>query len=81
MAFGLEVIILVEVDLPTIRTEAYDDNKNSEVLGQDLGPNWEGLYKITKLADKGAYHLEDLEGKQVPRSWIWNSKNLRKYYQ
>ena len=32
-----------------------------------LGPNWEGPHKITKLADKGAYHLEDLEGKQVPR--------------
>ena len=55
MAFGLEVVILLEIDLPTIRTEAYDDNKNSEVLGQDLGPNWEGLYKITKLADKGTF--------------------------
>ena len=32
-----------------------------------LGPNWEGSYKITKLASKGAYYLEDLEGKQVPR--------------
>ena len=44
-----------------------------------LGPNWEGSYKITKIAGKGAYHLGDLEGKQVPRSW--NSNNLRKYYQ
>ena len=43
-----------------------------------LDPNWEGLYKIIKLVDKGAYHFEDLEGKQVPRHW--KSNNLKKYY-
>ena len=29
-----------------------------------LGPNWEGPYKITKLAGKGACYFE---GKQIPR--------------
>ena len=28
-----------------------------------LGPNWEGLYRITLWQRKGIYHLEMLEGK------------------
>ena len=32
-----------------------------------LGPNWEGPYKIVKLAGMGAIYLEDSEGKQAPR--------------
>ena len=43
-----------------------------------LKPNWEGPYKIMKLARKGAYHLKVHEAKQVSRPW--NSNNLRKYY-
>ena len=26
-----------------------------------LGPNWEGLYRITLVAGIGAYYLEDLD--------------------
>ena len=44
-----------------------------------LGPNGEGPCKITTLVGRGAYHLEDPEGKKVPRPW--SSNNLRKYYQ
>ena len=43
-----------------------------------LGPNLEGLYRITLVARIGAYYLEDLEEKVVPRPW--NINNLRKYY-
>ena len=43
-----------------------------------LGPNWEGPYKIVKLAGKGAYYLKDREGKQVLKPW--SSSKLRKYY-
>ena len=32
-----------------------------------LGPNWEGPYRITSVAGIGAYYLEDLEEKTVPR--------------
>ena len=52
-------------------------NTNDSTNGK-LDPNWEGPYKIMKLIGKGAYHLEDHEGKQVLRPW--NSNNLRKYY-
>ena len=43
-----------------------------------LGPNWEGPYHITLVAGIGAYYLEDLEEKVVPRPW--NVNNLRRYY-
>ena len=43
-----------------------------------LGPNLEGPYRITSVARIGAYYLEDLEEKVIPRPW--NINNLRKYY-
>uniref|UniRef100_A0A2N9H645 Uncharacterized protein n=1 Tax=Fagus sylvatica TaxID=28930 RepID=A0A2N9H645_FAGSY len=43
-----------------------------------LGPNWEGPYKVTSLAGVGAYRLEDMEGKPIPRPW--NICNLKKYF-
>ena len=32
-----------------------------------LGPNWKGPYRITSVARIGAYYLEDLDEKAVPR--------------
>ena len=43
-----------------------------------LGPNWEGPYRITSVAGVGAYYLEDLDDKPVPRPW--NVNNLKRYY-
>jgi hypothetical protein len=43
-----------------------------------LGPNWEGPYKVLSQVGHGAYRLEDMEGKSVPRPW--NTCNLRKYF-
>ena len=43
-----------------------------------LGPNWEGLYRITSMAGIGAYFLEDLHKHVIPRPW--NVNNLKKYY-
>ena len=43
-----------------------------------LGPNWEGLYRITSQAGIGAYFLEDLDEHVIPRSW--NVNNLKRYY-
>ncbi|XP_074352086.1 uncharacterized protein LOC141691247 [Apium graveolens] len=44
-----------------------------------FGANWKGPYRIKAILWKGTYHLEDLEGKLVPRAW--NAEHLRKYYQ
>ena len=43
-----------------------------------LGPNWEGLYRITLVAGIGAYFLEDLDERVVPCPW--NVNNLKRYY-
>ena len=45
---------------------------------EKLGPNWEGPYRITSLAGIGAYFLEDLDERVIPRPW--NVNNLRRYY-
>ena len=43
-----------------------------------LGPNWEGPFRITWVAGIGAYYLEDLDEKAIPRSQ--NVNNLKRYY-
>ena len=43
-----------------------------------LGPNQEGLYRITSVVGIGAYYLEDLDENVVPRPQ--NVNNLRMYY-
>ncbi|KAL0413473.1 UNVERIFIED_CONTAM: hypothetical protein Sradi_1549000 [Sesamum radiatum] len=41
-----------------------------------LDPTWEGPYKIMGIIGRGAYELEDLEGRPLPRPWnIHISKN------
>ncbi|XP_016185798.1 uncharacterized protein LOC107627482 [Arachis ipaensis] len=59
------------------------------VLGRnDIGPpspgegklaaNWEGPYRVKEVLGNGAYKLERLDGKEMPRTW--NSGNLRRFY-
>ena len=43
-----------------------------------LGPNWEGLYRITSVVGMDVYYLEDLDEKAIPHPW--NVNNLRRYY-
>ncbi|KAL0453731.1 UNVERIFIED_CONTAM: hypothetical protein Slati_1351200 [Sesamum latifolium] len=43
-----------------------------------LDPTWEGTYKVTSIIGKGAYELEDPEGRPLPRPW--NVHNLKKYF-
>ena len=43
-----------------------------------LGPNWEGPYRITSVAGIGAYFLEVLDERVIPRPW--NINNLKRYY-
>ena len=30
-----------------------------------LGPNWEGLYRVTSVAGIGAFRLEELDGNTI----------------
>ena len=45
---------------------------------EKLGPNWERPFQITSVAGIGAYYLEDLDEKAIPRSQ--NVNNLKRYY-
>jgi hypothetical protein len=44
-----------------------------------LGPNWEGLYKITSVARAEAFRLVEPNKVHVKRPW--NICNLKKFYQ
>ncbi|GAU47343.1 hypothetical protein TSUD_302120 [Trifolium subterraneum] len=43
-----------------------------------LAANWEGPYRVRAKTENGAYHLEDLYGKKIPRTW--NAEKLKQYY-
>ncbi|CAJ2677241.1 unnamed protein product [Trifolium pratense] len=43
-----------------------------------LAANWEGPYRVIDKTENGAYYLEDLRGKKLPRPW--NAQKLKQYY-
>ncbi|XP_072084556.1 uncharacterized protein [Arachis hypogaea] len=43
-----------------------------------LAVNWEGPYRVREVLGKGAYKLERLDGKEIPRTW--NTGSLRRFY-
>nr|KYP48839.1 Transposon Ty3-I Gag-Pol polyprotein [Cajanus cajan] len=43
-----------------------------------LAPNWNGPYRIMHDLQNGAYKLEELTGKAIPRTW--NATHLKHYY-
>ncbi|KAL0319732.1 UNVERIFIED_CONTAM: hypothetical protein Sradi_5234700 [Sesamum radiatum] len=43
-----------------------------------LDPKWEGPYKVMKIVNRGAYKLQQMDGKSVPCTW--NGANFKKYY-
>ena len=49
-----------------------------DVNAGKLAPTWEGPYRVTAIAGAGAYYLEDMEERPLPRPW--NVQNLKKLY-
>ena len=43
-----------------------------------LAPAWEGPYRVTSIVGAGAYYLEDLDKRPLPRPS--NIRNLKKFY-
>nr|KYP75885.1 Transposon Ty3-I Gag-Pol polyprotein [Cajanus cajan] len=43
-----------------------------------LAPNWDGPFRVTEYLENGAYRLEELSGKTIPR--IWNVTHLKFYF-
>ena len=51
---------------------------NKNAIEGKLAANWEGPYRIRIAMDVGAYALESLIGKEIPRTF--NAADLRRYY-
>ncbi|RDY02803.1 Retrovirus-related Pol polyprotein from transposon 17.6, partial [Mucuna pruriens] len=49
-----------------------------KVENNKLTPKWEGPFRVKKEVGQGAYRLEKLKGKEIPRTW--NAATLRMYY-
>ena len=49
-----------------------------DVVAGKLAQTWEGPYRVTTNAGVGAYYLEDLDERPLPRPW--NVHNLKKFY-
>jgi len=47
-------------------------------MDSKLAPKWIGPYRVKEVLGEGAYKLETLEGKEIPRTW--NAANLRFYF-
>nr|KYP36351.1 Retrovirus-related Pol polyprotein from transposon 17.6 [Cajanus cajan] len=43
-----------------------------------LAPTWDGPFRVTEDLENGAYRLEELSGKPIPRTW--NATHLKFYY-
>nr|KYP59371.1 hypothetical protein KK1_014805 [Cajanus cajan] len=43
-----------------------------------LAPNWDGPFRVTENLENGAYRLEELSGKAIPRTW--NATHLKFYF-
>ncbi|KAK2427943.1 hypothetical protein QL285_026492 [Trifolium repens] len=61
-----------DVDSLVLRRNAKDSHEGK------LAPNWEGPYRVRGKIENGAYYLEDLQGKELPRPW--NAQKLKQYY-
>ena len=46
---------------------------------EKLGPNWEGLYIVSRVVRPGNYELQTEEGKILPHTW--NAQQLKRFYQ
>ena len=49
-----------------------------DVVAGKLAQTWERPYRITVIAGAGAYYLEDIDERPLPRPW--NAHNLKKFY-
>jgi len=56
-----------------MRTDAQNDPQQRK-----LASNWEGPFRVLENLKNGAYRLETLEEKAIPRTW--NASHLKFYF-
>ncbi|RDY10138.1 Tf2-6, partial [Mucuna pruriens] len=49
-----------------------------KVENNKLTPNWEGPFRVIENVGRGAYRLEHLDGRSIPRTW--NASSLRRFF-
>nr|KYP56155.1 hypothetical protein KK1_002392 [Cajanus cajan] len=49
-----------------------------DMLDGKLAPTWGGPFQVTEDLENGAYRLEELSGKPIPRTW--NATHLKFYF-
>ena len=54
-----------------------DDPKKESSKGK-MAANWEGSYRVIEGLHNRAYHLESIDGKNLPRDW--NSCHFQRSY-
>ena len=54
-------------------------NTKNPTVG-NLGPTWEGPYKVIKIYGKGAYGLKSVSDPKRKITSPWNTMHLKKYY-
>ena len=52
--------------------------EHGDVNVEKLALTWERSYRVTAITGAGAYYLEDLDERPLPRPW--NARNLKKFY-
>ncbi|KAL0416678.1 UNVERIFIED_CONTAM: hypothetical protein Slati_3499700 [Sesamum latifolium] len=74
LVYSTEAIIPPELGLPSHRVMNFSEEWDLVLRRADalrpigkLDPTWEGPYKVTSILGKGAYELEDPEGRPLPR--------------
>jgi len=60
-----------------VKTVQYKSSTKELPKGKFLS-NWERPFRVREVAKGGAYHLEWLSGKIVPRTW--NAMHFKFYY-
>lgn len=62
-----------------VRDFVYRKNEASRAEDQgNLGPNWEGLYRVIEAYQHGTYKLQTMEDMEVPRTW--HAVNFKKCF-
>ncbi|KAL0313126.1 UNVERIFIED_CONTAM: Ribonuclease HI [Sesamum radiatum] len=74
LCYGTEAVAPAEIGELSWRVKHYDSTSNAQGM-RKLDPKWEGPYKVMEIVNAGAYRLQHLNGKNVPRTW--NIVNLK----
>ncbi|XP_072060267.1 uncharacterized protein [Arachis hypogaea] len=83
---ALKQMMAMRYNAKVLKREFEEDDlvlKRNDIRTPTIGQgkqatNWEGPYRVREVLGSGAYKLERLDDKEIPRTW--NAVNLRRFY-